>query len=421
MSTGHSVFSPSSYSMWSKCPPSIYGNISNHDAPPEPFNPHSALGTLAHEVGEVILRGGDINKIVPCKELQEMGVKVDEEMVEYVSIYTNFVKSLKGTLYVETRVNLEYIHPDFGGTADAIVVSEDGKHIHVVDLKYGTGVQVFAVNNPQLMIYALGAIYTLGIVSFETISVTIAQPRLDHLDTFTLTYDELLKFETEVISAVRAAEIIIDKGTAPLSAFNPSEDTCRWCKMRLSCKPLKDKALNYVRDMFDSYGEEDETSDETGIPGSVATPQPEMLPDEDLDSTLSYIWKSEKLLAIVRKAYEAEAFKRLSEGKDLTSFKIVASNPNRKWAESPALLEKMSNLLGKEAFTTKLISPAQAEKLLKKDKIALEAIAAHIDRGEPKPALATISDKRNRFTGSTGRISAADFDDFDDVDDVDFE
>lgn len=416
MSTGHSVFSPSSYSMWSKCPPSIFGNVSNPDAPPEPFNPHSALGTLAHEVGEVILRGGDINKIVPCKELQEMGVKVDEEMLDYVSIYTNFVKSLKGTLYVETRVNLEYIHPDFGGTADAIVVSEDGKHIHVVDLKYGTGVQVFADNNPQLMIYALGAIYTLGIVSFETISVTIVQPRLDHLDTFTLTYDELLKFEAEVTAAVKSA-VVVQKYTfltAPETSFNPSEDTCRWCKMRLFCKPLKDKALNYVRDMFDSYG--DKTSDETGIPGSVATPPAEMRPDEDLDSALNYIWKSEKLLAIVRKAYEAEAFKRLSEGKDLPSFKIVASNPNRKWVESPALLELMSNLLGKDAFTTKLISPAQAEKLLKKGKIALEAIAEHIDRGEPKPALASISDKRSRFTGSTGKVSAADFDDLDDFD-----
>jgi hypothetical protein len=418
MSTGHSVFAPSSYSRWSQCAPSIFGNMRYEDSQPEPFNPHSALGTLAHEVGEYMLLGKDHLTIEPEDGLKALGVKVDDDMVEYVSIYTNFVhstvKSLKGKLFVEKRVNLPHIHPDFGGTSDAIVVSSDGSHVHVIDLKYGVGVQVFADHNPQLMIYALGSIATLGIVGVETVSVSIVQPRLDHIDTFTLSMDELAEFEAEVAASVKAAEAILPLQFDQISdeRFNPSPEACMWCPMKLECKALKNKSLEYIKDLL---GDDDDDNDDAFSvkpdPAAVSVP----ISNEDLDGTLKYIWQSERLLAILRKAYEAEAFSRLTKpgagGDELPSFKIVGSNPNRKWKESPELIQLLTKLCGKDAFEQKLISPAKAEKILKKDLIAKDALKEFIDRGTPTPSLAAIGDKRDRFKPEDRKIDASSFDD----------
>lgn len=414
MSTGHSVFAPSSYSRWSQCAPSIFGNRRDKDAPPEPFNPHSALGTLAHEVGEYMLLGKDPFTIEPEDGLKALGVKVDDDMIEYVSMYTNFahstVKSLKGKLFVEKRVNLPHIHPDFGGTSDAIVVSSDGSHVHVIDLKYGTRVQVFADHNPQLMIYALGSIATLGIIGVETVSVSIVQPRLDHIDTFTLSMEELAEFEAEVAASINVAETMLPLrfDQIPDEKFNPSPAVCQWCPMKLECKALKNKALGYVKDLL---GDDDDDDAFSVKPDPAAVE----ISNEDLDGTLKYIWQSERLLAILRKAYEAEAFSRLTKpgagGDELPSFKIVGSNPNRKWKESPELIQLLTKLCGKDAFEQKLISPAKAEKLLKKDLIAKDALKDFIDRGRPTPSLASIGDKRDRFKPEDRQIDASSFDD----------
>lgn len=103
--------------------------------------------------------------------------------------------------------------------------------LQIIDFKYGKGVPVDAHDNPQLRLYALGAINEFELLEdFELVEMTIVQPRLDSISTDTMTVDELMKWaEEEVVPAGKMAY-------AGEGEFNPSTETCRFCKGRNLCR-----------------------------------------------------------------------------------------------------------------------------------------------------------------------------------------
>ena len=166
----HAVLSASGSDRWMNCPGSIRLEAL---APPESESPYAAWGTQGHEYAEQVLRK------------QKTVAELPEEFQEVVQKYVDYVLALGGTLFIEHRFDLSWLHPNMFGTCDAIVIV--GNVMHVVDLKTGQGVKVDAENNTQLLYYALGAYHDYGYLwDIKTIKLHIVQPRIYHYDSWEL-------------------------------------------------------------------------------------------------------------------------------------------------------------------------------------------------------------------------------------------
>ena len=159
MSGAHAPLAPSAAHRWIECP----GSIPLCSNVPDVESRFAAEGTFAHNIAAECL-GAD------CDAVHFLGTTdgtftCDEDMAGYVQEYLDEVRALLidgATLMVEERVSLEGLIDDCHGTADAIVLSGDGKELDVFDFKYGAGIFVGADDNPQLRIYGLGALLTFA-------------------------------------------------------------------------------------------------------------------------------------------------------------------------------------------------------------------------------------------------------------------
>lgn len=205
---------------------------------------------------------------------------VDADMCREVQKYIDAVREAAqgGELHVEQRLPIfgeEFRYPaldengepvldengdpilDDGqfGTSDAVILGNTW--LHVIDLKFGRGVQVFAEENEQLMLYALGALDEFDLLgTIVDVTVSVNQPRLNHSDSWTTTVEHLRAFEQRAIAAGKLALSIIDnvdfgEGDVPLADLNPGPDQCRFCKAKATCPALRDQVLATVAGDFD--------------------------------------------------------------------------------------------------------------------------------------------------------------------------
>jgi hypothetical protein len=131
------------------------------------------------------------------------------------------------TVLVEERLDITDYMPDCFGTGDCLIISEDT--LHVVDYKHGKGVKVEAPHNPQLMLYALGAYKGWSLIhELKHIKFTIYQPRIDNVAEWECSVEELLNFGELVRAKVKEIE------NNP--TFRPTEEGCRFCKARATCR-----------------------------------------------------------------------------------------------------------------------------------------------------------------------------------------
>lgn len=354
----HAKLSASGAHRWLNCP----GSVNAERGIKEGRSPHAEEGSAAHELGEKALISGK-----PCSDYIGTTFKewkdwpVTQEMADFVQIYVDFVNSFDGEAMIENRVHFDEWVPEGFGTSDAIVVN--GDNLHVIDLKYGQGVQVFAEENPQGMLYALGAYaLTEGLHKIKTVDITIVQPRLDHIDTWRISLKDLLKWGNYVRER---AELALTED-APRE---PGDKQCHWCKAKATCPALKKMTDDIVMAFFDD---------------PVDT-----LSDDDLANALS----SKKLIIGWLDAVESLAKQRLSDGEGFPGYKLVAGRTTRKWADTGEACDKLLTMLEDEqVFETKAISPAKAEKLLGKAKAA--EIQGLIASSTGAPTLVPESDKR---------------------------
>lgn len=186
--------------------------------------------------------------------------KADADMCREVQKYLDAVRAAAegGTLHVEQRL------PIFGGqlgdqfgTSDTVI--ELPGVLWIRDLKYGKGVQVFAEENEQLMLYALGALDEFDLLGgVETVRMSIDQPRLNHSDTWECSVEHLREFEQRAIAAAHRAFKAIEIGGAnpavslhQTGALKPGADQCRFCKAKATCPALMDKVLADVAGDFE--------------------------------------------------------------------------------------------------------------------------------------------------------------------------
>lgn len=363
----HALLSASSSSRWLACPPSAVANEGYNDKDTS----FAQEGTLAHEVAEVIARQrviehnlSDIYKL-PGTPTTEM-IKCAEEYADYIEEQK---KSNDATVLLEQRVDFSPWVPDGFGTCDCIILQD--KTLTIIDYKFGQGVPVSATNNPQLKLYALGALndYGIALEEIDTVEMHIFQPRLNNISFDTIPVKDLMEW------AEKTAKPTADKAVKGKGKYSPGEH-CRFCKHAGKCRALTQLCTEAI-----------ETH---GLRVSV----PVLAPHEVAD-----VLRMEPLITLWLKKVKEQATTTLLEGGDLPGYKLVEGKlGNRKWRDEMTVYKILEGAgYDSTEFTeTKILSPSQLDKTIGK-KIVAELLEEQIERAPGSPTLAPINDKRPAY------------------------
>jgi hypothetical protein len=373
----HAKLSPSGAHRWMACPGSV-----GLEAPfPDQSSSYAAEGTLAHTLASEYLDGTGqhpFKRIGEQHDVDGFTFTVTQSMADYVDDYCRLVLDYgeRGLLLVEQRVPIGHITGEegAGGTSDAIIVDTTNRMLLVVDLKYGMGVKVDAGDdNPQLMMYALGALEQCDqLGEFDQVCMVIHQPRLNHVSEHWIYVGDLWAFKRRAAEAAEATR----QPDAPLV---PGEKQCRFCKAKAVCPALAAEVAEVVSGSA--------TLDEFVAPDTTTG-----------DNYLSVAMSKVDLVEHWCKAVRAEVERRLLAGQSVDGFKLVEGRKgNRKWSSETEVeaLFKSFRLRQDEMYDYSLISPTKAEKLLKDTPKRWEKAEALISRAEGKPSVAPATDKRS--------------------------
>ena len=404
MTETHARLSPSGATRWMTCP----GSVALEAPYPDEDSVFAAEGTAAH-----ILASRCLVEKTSARDYLGETIKisgrwtfvVDTEIARHVDDYCSLVREMAEgkTMLVEQRVPIDHItgEPGAGGTSDVIIVDAKRRHITVIDLKYGVGVAVQAQDNPQLQLYALGAIRLCEqLAEFDAASMVIHQPRLNSVSQWEdVPVRDLERFAEEVAAAAdttRAAQAAhdnagVDTGAWQDAYLHPGEKPCKFCKAKSSCPAL--------------------LAEVTTITGSAATAADfaEFVPDKpgkDIGGNfLSMAMGKVELVEMWCKAIRAEAERRLVAGEKLEGWKLVEGRSgNRAWLSEPEAEVALKKLRLKtdEIWERKLITPTGAEKLLKRQKpAAWDKLQTHIVRAPGKQSVAPAADPRPGLVPAT--------------------
>ena len=373
--TEHSkLFSPSSAERWMHCTESPYLNLDRGGS-----SAAANEGSAAHKLGELVLsRGGAASDWVG----QEIDVyddgsllwTVGKDMAYFVQDYVDYCVDQidpMGTSEVEQKFDLTHIAEGMFGTGDFCAVSDE--ELVIVDLKYGRGIKVDGKDNPQLKIYALGAIEKFSMLyDFDTVRTVVFQPRLEHISEDTFDLSELEMFGTEVkaaATAILAKENLVRK---------PSKKGCKWCNAKGTCGEYADLATHEAREVFAGIGFQ---------------PTKPTLTNEDRGKALSSI----PLLRQWMSDLESAALDDIEKGIEIPGWKVVLGRSNRAWGDADAVLDMMKksrSVKEDDYVTKKLLTVAALEKVLKKAPTVWKRVVAHVVKPEGKHTLVPEGDKR---------------------------
>ncbi len=361
----HAKLSASGSATWLNCPASIKAaaNIENKSSI------FAEEGTFAHAIAELCLTTSNnasyyLTHEIPLSVYNETysDFIFDKEMADYVQTYLDYIRSFNIPFKVEVRADYSQWVPEGFGTSDCVAYDKVTKTLHVIDLKYGKGVKVFAEGNTQGMLYALGSLAQYS--TPNEICIHIVQPRMGHIDTFTLPYTKLMDFAET--ASKQAKNALSDNPT-----YDPSEKACKWCKAKATCKALAKHSTETILTQFD-------------IIDKPETPSIDTLTNEQMKRILD----NKSLIEDFLKAVETKAFEDLSNGKEFEGYKLVQGRSVSKWVDNAN--EVLSNYITEDKLYKKsLISITEAKKTVSKD-----IIVELTYKPEGKPTLAKSCDKR---------------------------
>lgn len=395
----HSSFGPSSSAMYLNCAGSLIPNLMAPDSAGE----DAAYGTVAHHVTETWgLTGERPAHLIGTRQFVESGdfgymIDIDEVMLDHAQSCIEWVEFLPGVHYWERRVDFSRIAPipNQRGTADFIACSP-GEMV-ICDWKFGKGHVVYAEGNTQAQLYALGAFYEFDdLYHFETIEIRIAQPRVDHWDTWTITRQDLLDFADWAKPRMAAAWQI----NAPRT---PGPKQCIFCKVKADCAALAKVQADLTAGAFTDLASDEVTEDAiaefkddltlTAIP-KVADAM--RLTTGELATMMT--WRG--FVESWWKSAANELYRRACRGEEVPGWKLVESRSRRVFRYPTQAGTALVGMGAPEdkVFATSVCSPAEAEKLLRKAGHRTKDLPDLLDdlvyKPPGKPTLAPAHDKR---------------------------
>ena len=365
----HSVLGASAADRWMNCTPSAQLTAGMEDE----TTTFAAEGTAAHALCEWKVRKA-LKMRAGRRPTSDYWT---DEMEEFTDDYRDYIMDLVGqakthckdpVTLIEQHLDFSCYVPDGFGTGDFLLVAD--KELNVVDFKYGRGVAVYADHNPQMMLYALGALNLFDcLYDIEKVTMTIFQPRLSSVSTWTISTEELYQWAEEVL-----------KPKAELAAKGEGDfvsgSWCRFCKARNTCRARAESFLELARMEFQP---------------------PALLSDEEVAEVMEKADELSKWASDVMAYAQAEA---IENGKHWNGYKLVEGRSVRKFSDE-AKVEAAAKEAGyTDIYNKSLITLTAFEKLMGKEAFA-EILGQYVTKPAGKLTLVPVSDKRPEVTVNT--------------------
>lgn len=383
--TAHAFLGASSAHRWNTCPPSAV----LAESLPRKSSKYADRGTDLHAIAESVLRKERTIADLP------------EDDLEMVKSYVDFVEFLRtqGIVWLEQRVHygkaLGVADELAFGTADCMSLSFDGKTLTVADYKSGA-MRVDPSENPQLALYAYGALEAIDMMGFadieqiERVLLVVCQPQVSDDPIIWETTPKVVQGICERMAESAQAAVTMREVSIDPSQYHPDEDACRWCPAAASCNALR-KAFedSLPPTVFSAVAPSAFTAKDIKPFAATAT-----------TSTLKQDFELIPLMEIWIDAVKSEMMTRTEAG-DKTGYKLVEGRAgNRAWKDEAAVAHLLkSHGLSDADMRTKpaLLSVAQMEK---KHKGIMEVVEPLVVRAAGKPTLAPESDPRPTWNGA---------------------
>ena len=374
MPTQHALLSASSAHRWLHCT----GSPLLEKEFPDTTSVYAQEGTLAHELCELKLKKYTTvmpkgtytrahNKIMKSELWQNEMEGTSETYLEYVKEIMLSCEIAPAVL-IEKRVDFSRYVPEGFGTADCLILA--GDTLHVIDYKHGKGVVVDADHNPQMMLYALGAMDELSLLyRFKSVHMTIVQPRVNNISEFTMTADELRDWgETAVKPKAEAAM----SGNGEFEAG----DWCRFCRAKQQCKTRYE-------------------SNDSLYPELSARHDPRLITLEELGE---YLKRGRDMAAWLEDMKEYALSESLA-GADVPGWKAVEGRGSRAFTDTDAAVDTLikNGIDESVLYERRVLTLAQMEKAVGKKAFG-EIVGNLVVKNPGKPTLVEESDKRPKIT-----------------------
>ena len=374
MPTQHALLSASGAHRWLHCT----GSPLLEKDFPDSTSVYAQEGTLAHELCELKLMAytGEITK----RKLTSMKNKLmkselwQPEMDSTSEAYLDYIKDItmsytvKPVILTEKKVDFSRYVPEGFGTADCLILA--GDTLHVVDYKHGKGVVVDADHNPQMMLYALGAMSELSLLyRFKFVHMTIVQPRVNNISEFTMTADELVEWGESVVKP-RAEAAISGNGTFEAGYW------CRFCRAKQQCKTRYE-------------------SNDSLYPELSAQHDPRLITLEELGE---YLKRGKDMAAWLEDMREYALSESLA-GADVPGWKAVEGRGSRVFTDTDEAVDTLvkNGIDESILYERRVLTLAQMEKAVGKKAFG-ELVGDLVVKNPGKPTLVEESDKRPRIT-----------------------
>ena len=361
----HAILSASSSHRWLNCNPSARLEQEFEDQETEA----AAEGTAAHALCEHKLR-----KALKMRSKKPVSQYDCDEMDDYTDGYVQFVLEQLAhaklmcpdpQVLIEQRLDFSCYVPDGFGTGDCLIIASP--RLHVIDFKYGLGVLVDAYQNPQMMLYALGALRIFDcLYDITEVSMSIYQPRRENVSTWTISVDELMDWAENTL---RPKADLAYKGEGE---YSPGS-WCQFCKAAVKCRARAEAKLDLARFEF---------------------AQPPLLSDAEIEEILG------KLDDLTKWANEIMAYAQdaaINHGKEWAGYKLVESRTNRKYTDEDAVARAAASAGYRDIYKKTLIPITEMEKLMGKQTFK-EVLGGLVAKPTGKPTLVPASDKRPAIT-----------------------
>ena len=357
----HAVLSASSANRWLHCPPSVRLSEGYMDK----ASVFAMEGTSAHELCEYKLRSAlGMEAENPTENLDFYNTEMEECAEGYATYILELVEKAKETcsdpvVMVEQRVDFSRYVPEGFGTADCIIIADET--LNIVDYKHGKGVEVSAEDNPQMKLYALGALELFDcLYDISKVQMTIFQPRLSNVSVFVMDKADLLNWANDELTA--KAELAFE-GKGELCCG----EWCKFCKAKSNCKERARVNMEMAQYEFRKCS---------------------LLTDKEVVEILSRIDELTSWASDVKNF----ALEQAVRGKQWPGWKVVEGRSNRKYTDEGAVAQVVKNA-GYNPYDEKIMGITNMTKMLGKEKFN-ELLGDFVERPQGKPTLVPEDDNR---------------------------